>query len=367
MRGLAAVMVLVFHLGLIFRSDPGDVIWSNVTALIGCLAYGHAWVIFFLVHSGFVLAKSLQVRGPAASVWAFYVRRLLRLWPMIAFSSVTLSAYVAAGFAPDPDPSLSPFFQKILSPVGQDVRLLDNILLISVGLNGFFWSLQVEALCSLAMPAFMGLCRVAMPACLIVLGLYGLVFGPAIGREIIDPHISPVTSIAIAYMLSFFLGVVLAHSANAAAKVVDMIGGTLSFVIGLVVLVAAHTVFNDERPEVCVQALGAAMIVFSAYYKDGPIQRLLTAPIARFYGEISYSFYVNSLLTLHAATLLCRHLIDPLQHGIIATLVTFAIAMVLNTALSTLTNRLLERPAIAFGRWLTSRRVAIATAGPAIP
>ncbi len=84
MRGLAALMVAVFHLGTAFETP---------------FKPEHAYIAvdFFFCLSGFVIASAYDDRlSGALDLWAFLQRRVIRLYPLLALS-VLLGAAVLGG------------------------------------------------------------------------------------------------------------------------------------------------------------------------------------------------------------------------------------------------------------------------------
>ncbi len=83
LRGIAALMVVAFHLSECFSYDPVD----------KYLNHGYLAVDFFFVLSGFVIGYSYDDRWKptgqqqAMSVWQFFKRRIIRLQPMVFVGS----------------------------------------------------------------------------------------------------------------------------------------------------------------------------------------------------------------------------------------------------------------------------------------
>lgn len=84
LRGVAAMMVVAFHIAECFSYDPVD----------KYLNHGYLAVDFFFVLSGFVIGYSYDDRWrgaegrPSLTVWEFFKRRLIRLQPMVFFGAI---------------------------------------------------------------------------------------------------------------------------------------------------------------------------------------------------------------------------------------------------------------------------------------
>jgi peptidoglycan/LPS O-acetylase OafA/YrhL len=87
LRGVAALMVVIFHL---FEAYAG----GNPQKQI--INHGYLAVDFFFLLSGFVIAYAYDDRWAAGmNQWGFYKRRLVRLQPMIIMGSLIGAALVA--------------------------------------------------------------------------------------------------------------------------------------------------------------------------------------------------------------------------------------------------------------------------------
>lgn len=78
LRGVAALMVLWFHVFEGYASSPMDQ-WFN---------HGYLAVDFFFMLSGFVVAYAYDDRWQSMSMGEFFKRRLIRLHPMVVFGVV---------------------------------------------------------------------------------------------------------------------------------------------------------------------------------------------------------------------------------------------------------------------------------------
>ena len=86
LRGVAALMVLVYHIfeGFAFASATNGV----GDGIIRTLNHGHIAVDFFFILSGFVISYAYDDRWQKMSIGGFFKRRLIRLHPMIVLGAV---------------------------------------------------------------------------------------------------------------------------------------------------------------------------------------------------------------------------------------------------------------------------------------
>lgn len=78
LRGVAALMVLIYHVGEAFATSPATQ-WCN---------HGYLAVQFFFVLSGFVIGYAYDDRWKQMSVATFFKRRLIRLHPMVIVGAI---------------------------------------------------------------------------------------------------------------------------------------------------------------------------------------------------------------------------------------------------------------------------------------
>jgi peptidoglycan/LPS O-acetylase OafA/YrhL len=352
MRGVAALSVLLSHAALIFPFDQISLRaggWTSVRTAIVYLIVGTPWVTFFFVHSGFVLTISLDRSLSRQGIASFYLRRLFRLWPMIIFSCLVSEAYMAAGLAPAIDPVFTGWFHAILNPDTGHLDFWANLVLAASGLNWFFWSLQIEGLGSAVLPAFVILCRKRLLACVIGIALFFAVTA-----------MYPASLEADAKLLCFVTGAALAYLHPEMSRLVGWIGPQKVLVIALTVLLFDRRVTDNHSLSFAIEAAAAAVIVFTLYYHQGALQRLLRRPAIRFVGEISFSLYVNSLISVHIAGLLLKPFADPQHQNVGVTLASMALSLLICLIVSTVTYHLIERPGMRAGKRISALLTGLA-------
>lgn len=84
LRGVAAVMVVAFHL---LEAHSGG---NHLEQIIN---HGYLAVDFFFMLSGFVIAYAYDDRWGKMSVGTFFKRRLIRLQPMVIMGSIIGAAF----------------------------------------------------------------------------------------------------------------------------------------------------------------------------------------------------------------------------------------------------------------------------------
>lgn len=142
LRGVAAFIVLAYH--LLEVSSRG-------TLLTDYIGHGHLAVDFFFILSGFVIGYAYDDRWDRMTLWDFCKRRLIRLHPMIIFSTIVGLVFFYYGAGPmfrlieHADVGLvmlCVLFSLLMipTPVSMDIRGWNEIN----PLNGNAWSLYFE-------------------------------------------------------------------------------------------------------------------------------------------------------------------------------------------------------------------------------
>lgn len=167
LRGVAAVMVVIFH---IFETFTGG---DHTKQIIN---HGYLAVDFFFLLSGFVIGYAYDDRWQKMTLGGFFKRRLIRLHPMIIMGMLVgaILFYFQAGpvFA---DLNSVPFWKLLLVmlvgftllplPLSMDIRGWNEMH----PLNGPAWSLLYEYIANIAYALVLRRLPTAMLAVLVVL------------------------------------------------------------------------------------------------------------------------------------------------------------------------------------------------------
>lgn len=87
LRGVAAVMVVLFHFAETYAFSPSSQI----------INHGYLAVDFFFILSGFVVGYAYDDRWSKMSLWDFFKRRLIRLQPMVVMGTLIGAALYGFG------------------------------------------------------------------------------------------------------------------------------------------------------------------------------------------------------------------------------------------------------------------------------
>lgn len=348
LRGVAAVAVMWYHYVHGQARDFGAVGNLAVVALTDVVDAGKVAVVLFFAISGFIIPNSLSSQH-ARPVRHFVVGRFFRLYPAY-WLSIALCVL---------------FFETSRVPAERDILLNLTMVQGFLGvrdINGVAWTLLIElvfyAVClAMHLAGVLGSRRAQFLAFLAALGLALLLAGLRYALVRKFPVAMPL-GIAVMFLGTLWRGVVLERDPAARGYA----GRALLLLVAVLppICVLAYSAdfgFGETWPRYLVAyavAVGAFLLFTSRL-------RLRSRALA-YLGTISYSVY---LLHTPMAAALSRLGLFPTE-GLTpaAQWLVVGAAMAAVVALSALSHRFVERPAIAFGRHLSELRGLRANPAP---
>jgi peptidoglycan/LPS O-acetylase OafA/YrhL len=311
LRGLAAVAVFVYH--VFVWTIPSFEAWSDRYADLGALGVG----VFFVI-SGYIIPSSLERQG----LRSFWIRRICRIYPLywwvlFCFVSVMVIAHIP------------PIGQQTIDLLEQPLANgLANALLLqyAVGQQNIVpnaWTLHYE------------LIFYTLMSLLLISRLYQrtyLIASVCLAAGLLIAYVTASGMLSIA-MLLMFSGLVIQRLDHGRASP--------SFALGFGLLAAVSILALPLLPGKSLM-MALAIPVFGLGYllRSLPMPRVLL-----FLGRISYSIYLLHILVMMVVPAVPNQLLSVLIWG----------AAVLGV--SSLSERLIERPGIELGRRLSRTRL----------
>lgn len=297
LRGVASIMVVVFHL---FEA------WAGGSPQNQIINHGYLAVDFFFLLSGFVVAYAYDDRWAGQlTQWDFYKRRLIRLQPMVIMGSVIGAAlFVFQDYSLFPKIETATAIQVIALmvigftmipvPPSADIRGWNE----TYPLNGPAWSLFYEYVANLLYAVgvrklsnrWLGVLVALAAMALIYLAVFGK-RGDLVGGWALDPEGIHIGLTRV--MFPFFAGVLLMRL-GLRIKVPN------GFLVCSLLLIGALSLprfggtenlwMNGVYEAACVILLFPLIVAIGAGEKDvdGPSVR-----IAKFFGDLSYPLYIT--------------------------------------------------------------------------
>ena len=332
MRGIAALTVVGYHVSSQLSASTAYG-WFDALAyrILVTLSNGVGAVVIFFVLSGFVLTRSLEGNSDPVR---FFRSRLFRLFPaaIIVVSLLTILHWqfgIFVGYEASFDPT--------------DIIL--NLLMIRSDINGVMWSMTVECAATPLILSSFWLFRKhgerplwSLVAILLVLSFWG-------------PYVHLLGGFTnLAPLYAFIVGALL-HFRG--APIASLIGTRLAAVAGIAAIAIFYFCGTRTQSSLIflLECLSAAtLIVLIVWHPTKALFKPLDLKLVRFYGRISYSFYLLHTLGISFAF----RIFDPLA------LNAFGVPLSITTVFATLLSILLTTPAAYFAwRFVESPAIAI--------
>jgi peptidoglycan/LPS O-acetylase OafA/YrhL len=344
LRGVAALTVVGYHVG---GQLSGGLVngWFDgfVVRTISALSNGTGAVVTFFVLSGFVLARSLDGNSDPVR---FFRNRVFRLFPA-AMAVVALLTALHWQFR------LFVGYEASFDPL--DVIL--NLLLIRSDINGVMWSMTVECAATPLILLSVWLFRThgerplwGMIAVLLALSSWG-------------PYVhlfGGFTNLAPLY--AFVVGVLLHFQGARIAAGIGPGRATFAGIAAMAVFCFCGTRTQSALIMMLECLSAATLIVLIAWYPAIKLFKPLDFAPVRFYGRISYSFYLLHPLGIAFAF----RIFDPVALSVlglplsIRTIFITLVSILLTTPIAYLSWRFIETPCIRYGKQLGRRPTALA-------
>lgn len=343
-RGIAALMVLVYHLPLIVTPAATIPDWAAFTA------YGGSGVKLFFVLSAFSLCFTMPAHAQSgAPLVSFFIKRFLRIAPL--FYAVTLhhllELHMAGGQLPSYDILLANFTLLFnLYPKAADC-------LIFAG-----WTTGVEVLFYLVFPYLYAVADTLTKRLALFIASFAVfpIFMGLLGYLPIEPAVAERYSILtiFLYLPAFTCGMLVFHIYERLAA------DSRARQYGLILLSSAFTMYTflasgrltGLLPIAHWEAICFGIFVLGAAWRGLPI--LIDRPLS-FIGRISYSVYLLHGPIIMKANPLFQWIIaweTPLTVRFVA-MVTAALCIVIPVSL--LSFHLIEQPFVNLSKKLVRR------------
>jgi peptidoglycan/LPS O-acetylase OafA/YrhL len=344
LRGLAALLVLLFHLILhVFNDYPAKAVPAGSLTywlIFGRLDLGKLGVALFFMISGFLIPATL--RNPGSSLKAFVINRVFRLYPaywvsILAFLAVEVYWLSLPGVG--------------WKEVWINVSMLQGFFGVP-NLIGGYWTLQIELIFYFSCGVLFLLKYLEKHEALIVAALAGGL-ACAVMRSVSGKELPVALFLALALM---FLGDMVREYENGRVPAGRLTTMALAVAIVLVPICLAG---YQEAGSRYVATYWLAMLVFFGAFRVRIRASRSRASVrtAGLLADCSYSVYLlQSPIGLHVG----RHVYETSGNALLAT----AWAVASTYAAAYLVFRLVEQPCIRLGRNLARQALVASPAHP---
>jgi peptidoglycan/LPS O-acetylase OafA/YrhL len=339
LRGIAALTVVAAHVWGQFSDAPSAGWDAAVFGGLKGLSNGTGAVVGFFVISGFVLARSLEANADPSR---YFRHRIFRLFP----AAITVVALFTA---------LHQWFGIYVAYEG-DFRpgnVILNMLMIRTEINAVMWSMKVECVATpvILLSVWLVQRNGAFWLWAIIAVLFALSFWGPYVHALGD-------SSNLASFYAFLVGVLAQHYGRRIAGIRPLVA-TIAALLSVVVFCYLGT-RKQTAPVLLLECICAACLVALIAWRPVGLFRPLDLGVVRFYGKISYSFYLLHRLGI----LFANQALAAANFPLAALPVSFAIITVLiasvlmTTPAAYLSWRYIEVPFINLGKSFKGYRLA---------
>lgn len=308
LRGVAAMIVVAFHLFETYSKGPSDQI----------LNHGYLAVDFFFVLSGFVIGYAYDDRWGKMNVWGFFKRRLIRLQPMVILGTLIGAFWFYFGGAPGFELVMQTPWWKLLlivilgclmfpTPPSMDIRGWQEIN----SLNGAAWSLMWEYVANILYALFVRRFNVIVLAVMVTvsafltidlclnLDTFGLLEVRSYAKYTVIGGFGLTPDqiyIGICRLLYPFFGGLLLYRLGKCRIKLNRGGMTWCSVAVAATLVVPHLGGEDHEWINGLYCAVVILLIYPAVVAAGagsPLRGRRTTAICKFLGMISYPLYIT--------------------------------------------------------------------------
>ena len=297
LRGVAAVMVIIFHL---FEAHAGG---SHLTQIIN---HGYLAVDFFFMLSGFVIGYAYDDRWNRMTVGTFFKRRIIRLHPMVIMGSIVGAVFFyfqeSSCFPPIENTSIGTMLLVMLLgctllplPLKFDIRGWTEMH----PLNGPAWSLYYEYIGNILYALFIRrLSNKALTVFVVLLGVALAAFAvfnvSTYGNIGVGWTLDGVNFLggSLRMLFPFSLGMLMSRN----FKPMKVRGAFWICTVALIALFAVP--YLEGMEPLCMNGVYEAFCVIVAFPiilwigASGTTTDVQSTKICKFLGDISYPVYV---------------------------------------------------------------------------
>lgn len=296
LRGVAAVMVVIFHL---FEAHAGG------NKLIQVVNHGYLAVDFFFLLSGFVIGYAYDDRWQKMSLKEFFKRRLIRLQPMVVMGSIVGAAlfYFQQSSTVFPGIGEMPVWKVLLLmgigstmipvPPSMDVRGWHE----TYPLNGPAWSLFYEYVANILYAVIVRRFSKTLLTLLVVASAGVLVhYAVTVNGDMIGGWSLESLQIRIGLtrvMFPFFAGLLLCRAAKLPHIKNAFLWCSLLLITVLVIPRiggADHLWMNGLYESLIIIFIFPLIVLLGA---GGTVQGKWQTKLGKFLGDISYPIYIT--------------------------------------------------------------------------
>lgn len=320
MRGLAAFLVFFVHFDSLFGTYvPRGSASSGVSRFAG--AFGNAGVDMFFVISGFLIYGIIIGRSP--SYWNFMRRRIVRLYPVFLF---VFAIYLTISWLSPAESKIPAGARAAIPYIVANLLMLPGMMRITPMIT-VAWSLSYEFFFYASVPLVVyGLGLKRRPPAIRVLFFAGLVIVYYIACGAGYAHHPR--------LIMFGAGIIL-YETMKNSRIPERLTPHFDYLAILaacaaLALTGLRILSEGHATKMLVEVpTGTVVLLFFSFYSlalcalthEGVLMKFFSLQGVRWFGNMSYSYYLTHGLTLHILQLVVRVAHLPRQLGPVSYLI----------------------------------------------
>lgn len=353
LRFTGALMVFVFHCFTLNRDIWGDFFQNSLfKALYKIASKGHHGVGLFFVLSGFLITYLLLNEAKKAgkiNVRHFFMRRILRIWPM--YFLIVVFGFFIFPYLPHGQQTLHSlgYYATFLSNIDEiRVGLLDNLNFLTIT-----WSVSIEEQFYLSWMLLMVLLPFFRKGRFFPILFFGWIIVSIIfrilhegdERTLYSHTFSAISDLAIGGLLAYS---VQKHKIQRFVIKLKKIWLIVFYVIGILLVLFSNQIFIGSLVGIERLLIAAffAFIILEQVFAKNSFYKIDKIPYFYSSGELTYGFYMFHCIFIYYWAIFFENfgLTDQLWQFIVYVLVVF----VCTYSLAFLSAKYFERPILAW-------------------
>lgn len=350
LRGILSLIVALNHSFMVVAIPTLASVWqqnplifhgiqSKLQQFFMFLGNGGAAVTLFFLLSGLVLGQSLaKTKMNPRGVISFFVKRLIRLYPVYLFIVLITTLYMKFGFVYQTFPYSSTWFNWWMNFQMTFKEFILNVFFIHAYVGGVTWTLRVILITSFIFPVFYLLNKkttwwmdVIMTGLLMYLSFTLL-------------NIEGFRDLRYLYM--FYMGLMIPKFKDMFSAIPNWFA-YISLPVAIIILLGYRYLTNEYTGGLVESIISFYIIGIAAYGSKVTFLNFLESKILMFYGKISYSLYLIhfSVLYVFGRTMFIFLPSLPYKdHYLIIHICLFVLSTIVATGISVLIYRFIELP-----------------------
>lgn len=350
LRGILSLIVALNHSFMVVTIPAFANVWqqnplvfhgiqSKLQQFFMYLGNGGAAVTLFFLLSGLVLGQSLsKTKMNLRGIIGFYVKRLIRLYPVYLFIVIITALYMKFGFQYQIFPYSSTWFNWWMNFQMTLKEFILNVFFIHAYVGGVTWTLRVILITSFIFPVFY-LFNKKTSWWMDILASLGLIY---LSFTILN--IEGFRDLRYLYM--FYLGLMIPKFKNIFSRISNSFA-LISLPVAIIILLGFRYL-NDEYTGGLVESLISFYIIgVAAFSNKVTLLNFLENKYFMFYGKISYSLYLIHFSVLYLfgrAMFIFLPNLPYSDHYLLIHICLFVLSTFIATGFSILIYRFIELP-----------------------